>query len=175
MSGKNEGVHLFSNNPTGRPPTPLAIRFWAKVEKSPEPNGCWLWTASTFKDGYGQISDVIDDEKKNLRAHIVSYEMAYGPVADGLKVCHHCDNRPCVRPDHLFTGTNRENIEDMVRKGRSTKGERNGRAKLSTTDVEAIRTAYDTGQTNKSELGRRFGVSEAQIRNVVRGVQWQTA
>lgn len=168
----SERIRLFANGSRiGRPRTDAGARFWAKVDQSGE---CWIWTASTFKDGYGQFFDFVGGRKRNLRAHIVSYTMAYGPVSKGLKVCHTCDNPSCVRPDHLFLGTTKQNQEDMARKGRSASGQRNGRAKLTISDVAAIRRAYANGTTNKSALARAFSVSDSQIHNIVRGRQWQT-
>lgn len=89
----------------------IAERFWAKVEKT---DGCWEWTAFVHPKGYGMFG--VGREAR--RAHRVSYEIANGPIPDGLCVCHSCDNRRCVRPDHLFLGTNQDNVDDKMRKGR---------------------------------------------------------
>jgi len=88
----------------------LPYRFWAKVDQSGE---CWTWTASQT-GGYG----LIGTPKGNDRAHRVSWVMANGPIPDGLHVLHTCDNPLCVRPDHLFLGTNEDNIMDRIKKGR---------------------------------------------------------
>lgn len=91
-------------------------RFWSHVVKS---DGCWIWTAGTYKHGgYGLIS--IGD--RNHRTHRVAWILANGEIPEGLFVCHHCDNPPCVRPDHLFLGTNLDNMRDSNQKGRLTKG-----------------------------------------------------
>lgn len=106
-------------------------RFWSKVEKSDEADGCWLWTASLNAAGYGQIGL----GGRNHRAHRVSYEIAHGPLAPGYCACHRCDvryplgdltYRRCVRPGHLFSGTNTDNSHDCTAKGRQPHGERNG-------------------------------------------------
>lgn len=85
-------------------------RFWSKVSKS---EGCWEWTAA-LRSGYG----VFYADGRLHRAHRVSWEIANGPIAEGLLVCHRCDNRRCVRPDHLFLGTSTDNNRDMTEKGR---------------------------------------------------------
>ena len=89
---------------------PAVDRFWSKVEKS---DSCWLWTGSTSKK-YGQIT--VDG--KRIRAHRFSYTLQRGPIPSGLFVCHTCDVPHCVNPDHLFLGTNRDNLRDMTKKNR---------------------------------------------------------
>lgn len=91
---------------------PLKERFWSNVEKFDE--GCWEWTAAKNNEGYGLTSH----NGQLQLTHRLSWEMHYGPVPDGLFVCHHCDNPLCVRPEHLFTGTNGDNMKDMYKKGR---------------------------------------------------------
>lgn len=100
-------------------------RFWTKVDRSGE---CWIWTGARVKSsrnpvGYGSFAPT---RTNTQLAHRVSYEWACGPIPFGLWVLHHCDNPPCVRPDHLFLGTAAHNAADMVAKGRSATGERNG-------------------------------------------------
>lgn len=81
---------------------------------SPDANGCWIWNSKKNKAGYGLIK--IDGSYK--RAHRVSYELFIGEIPDGLLVCHKCDVRECINPDHLFIGTHKENTQDMISKGR---------------------------------------------------------
>lgn len=94
--------------------TPPEERFWDKVVKT---ESCWLWDASVDRKGYGKINH----NGKPKSAHRLSYEIAYGPIPEGMFVCHKCDNPPCVRPDHLFIGTNKDNMADMKSKGRGRK------------------------------------------------------
>jgi hypothetical protein len=103
------------------PHRPLAERFWPKVVKS---DGCWLWVGAKFERGYGCIVaggpriNGRPAERRHLYAHRVSYELSVGPIPDGLYVCHHCDNPPCVNPSHLFLGTATDNNRDREAKGR---------------------------------------------------------
>lgn len=93
-----------------------AERFWDRVEQS---DGCWLWVAGTKNSGYGVFAPTHGEVHM---AHRYSWMLANGPIPDGMLVCHTCDVKLCVRPDHLFLGTAKENMDDMRRKGRATWG-----------------------------------------------------
>jgi hypothetical protein len=87
-------------------------RFWSRVRKGDD---CWEWLGRTSTNGYGAVWA----DKRDRRAHRVAWELVNGPIPDGLYVCHHCDNKRCVRPDHLFIGTATDNMQDALRKGRN--------------------------------------------------------
>ena len=130
-----------------------AARFWKKIERQPGALGCWLWTDNLLVDGYGQF--------EHYRAHRVAYELAVGPIPPGMSICHRCDVRRCVRPDHLFAGTHTDNMRDTVAKDRPL-----GQRKLSNAQVAWIREAVDRGSTQRS-LARVYGVHPQTIFRVV--------
>ena len=93
------------------------IRFWDKVDKKGE-DDCWEWTASTRTNGYGQIHF----DQKMMQAHRASWIIENGKIPEGLVVCHSCDNKTCVNPNHLWIGTQGDNMADRDRKGRQGGG-----------------------------------------------------
>jgi hypothetical protein len=142
----------------------LPKKFSEKVDFSGD---CWLWIACKCHGGYGQYFS----RPKQVSAHRFSWMHFNGDIPIGLKVLHKCDVRACVNPEHLFLGSSKDNSVDMVKKGRSARGERQGLSKLSSQDVADIRNQYSRGRS-KSEfslygLAKRYGVSHAQISNIV--------
>lgn len=112
--GKFCSVKCFHAFPRIR--KPLTQRFWAFVKKT---KGCWLWIGTLAKGkwgGYGSIR--LPYGKGMIKAHRLSWEMRFGPIPKGLQVCHSCDNPACVRPDHLFVGTQSDNQKDCEKKKR---------------------------------------------------------
>lgn len=129
-------------------------------------NGCWEWTACKDMGGYGIIG--ADGAVKG--AHRVMWELVVSEIPSDKCVLHHCDNRGCVKPDHLFLGTHKENSEDMITKGRSAIGSRNGRAKLTDADVVKIRSIKGQSQY---KIASMFGIDQTMVGNILRKQNWK--
>jgi hypothetical protein len=148
--------------------------FWKKVSP-PNERGCRLWTGSQFDDGYGSLKS--ENGRSLIRAHRKAWEFTYGPIPDGMKVCHTCDVHLCCEPTHFFLGTTADNNADMMAKGRQrfpgpinpAKGERNTRTKLTDRQVSDIRTRYALGGATQSALANEYGVVKATIQLIVSG------
>lgn len=151
-------------------------RFWEKVNKT---ETCWLWTGSIRGGGYGKFSV----DKKMVGVHRFSWILHYGsipavPDTDyrGTCVLHKCDVPSCVRPDHLFLGSNLDNVRDRDLKGRagggSLPGEKQAQSKLNTAQVLEIRTCYKTGLYTQKDLSRTFGVSQPVISLIINRKDW---
>lgn len=156
------------------PPMPISERFWRRVEQ--DTDGCWEWQGVISRFGYG----LLRIGSKWARVHRISWEIHFGQIPEGIFVCHHCDNRKCVRPDHLFLGTAQDNIRDMVSKKRDVnsthpelhpRGETHGRAVLNDNLVRQIRALHLTGM-NCGEIGRLLGVKRSTVGNVTEGKRW---
>ncbi len=139
--------------------------------------GCWEFSGGRCKDGYGKIKR----NGKSVRAHRVFYEILVGPIAPGLLVCHRCDNRLCVNPEHLFCGTHLENEQDKDAKGRRPPswfvlhpelrphGEANTASKLTEAGVREIRS----GAEGTRALAEKFEVSYSTIQRARSEAYWR--
>lgn len=173
---------------------PMAEVLWPYVDKSGE---CWVWTRA-LAEGYG----VVRHNGKTYGAHRLSYELAYGPIPEGLFVCHHCDNRACVRPSHLFLGDAKANSLDASQKERLPKGDHHplrvnperaargrangaythperrvrgeqvGTSKLSEADIREIRSRYARGGVSQKALADEFGTNQANIWRIIHRKGW---
>jgi hypothetical protein len=125
----------------------------------PEPNsGCWLWLGGLTTSGYGHFWN----GTRSVLAHRHAYEKLRGTVPAGLYVLHRCDVRCCVNPDHLFLGTNEDNMADMASKGRRrgiTAGEDDGRAKLTAEDVRSIRES----SLGLTKIAHQYGLNRSHV------------
>ncbi len=168
-------LHQCSNPPCVNPAhlslspiqRPLAKRFWEKVDKSAGPDGCWLWTAYCSPRGYGTFRRA----GKNRLAHRVAWELIHGHILKGLLVCHHCDNPPCVNPAHLFLGTNTDNTQDSIRKGRKAIGEANSN-RFTEEDILNIRRLYAQGGISQTALANTYNTSQQYISHIVNRHFW---
>ena len=140
------------------------------MTRSADENDCWIWTGCIFKaTGYGSCCI----SKRQMGAHRMAWILARGPIPDGLEVLHDCDVRRCCNPAHLFLGTQKDNIEDAMGKGRNPKGDTHGFRKLSSSDVAEIRKAYKFRSVTYKLLALRYDVSVCEIGRVIRGEAWR--
>lgn len=180
------------------------VKFWSKVDKngpmmSHMDTQCWVWTAARSSTGYGAFTYA----NQLTSTHRISWILTNGPIPNrSLCVCHHCDNRSCCNPDHLFLGTRADNNADCVAKGRSAvgdkngsrkhperlirgsdhfsakhperlaRGESNGMAKLTEDQVIAIRALYASGGISQRSLAAKFGVTQPLIKGITKRQTW---
>lgn len=162
----------------------VADSFWSRVKKG---DSCWEWQGTRHPTGYGFVRFTCL-AKSMLQTHRLAWILTYGEIPEGFCVCHKCDNPPCCRPDHLFLGTTKDNVRDMILKGRSVSlsgdnhwtrkhpgshsGEKNTHASLTWNDIREIRRLSSKGITTK-ELSNRFKVTTGHIRKIVNNFLWK--
>ena len=173
-------------------PKTLVERFFAKVNVNgstpvhrPELGPCHIWTGAADKDGYGRFR--VSAVEGAARAPRVAYVLAFGPIPEGLEVLHHCDNPPCVRPEHLWAGTHLENHQDKATKGRApvpwvllhpedaVRGEQHPGAKLTEEAIADIRQNYVPRKTPLVFFAKKYDVAIATVHLVVSGETWREA
>lgn len=166
----------------------VVVKFLSRVDKGgplpahcPELGPCWLWTGGKGGNGYGYLA--VDG--KTVSAHRVSYEMHNGPIPDddsyhGMCVCHKCDTPLCVRPDHLFLGTIKDNADDMLAKGRHKTGKKKPTVikfyreqPLTASEVRRIRNLYSDGKYTQKALAEIFGLTKSAIKAIVNRKTWK--
>jgi len=141
--------------------TTLEQAFWEQVESA---DGCWEWRGARQPNGYGRLCI----GGKKLLAHRLSYELNIGPVPDGLLVLHTCDNKPCVRPDHLYAGTRQDNARDVFERASFN----HPTDKLSFELADELRRVAREEGSSQDALARQFGVSRSQVGKVLQGIHW---
>jgi len=147
--------------------TPVEQRFWEKVDKS---ESCWIWKGTTYSNGYGRICV----NGKHVLAHRLSWTLTHSDIPDGFHVCHGCDTPLCVNPEHLFLGTQKDNMQDMISKGRRVnpvmpRGEYAYAAKLTREQVDYIRSS----SLSVSSLARELGVTIRTVSLIRRRITWK--
>jgi uncharacterized protein YerC len=142
-------------------------KFWAQVEKT---DTCWNWTSGKDKDGYGSFLGKVGDRVVYRRAHRFAYALVHGDIPHGMCVCHSCDNPPCVNPEHLFLGTDSDNMNDKISKGwhRAAFGEDAGKAILTEEQVRAILI----DPRPHTAIAADYGVKGATIGSIKQRVSW---
>lgn len=124
---------------------------------------CWEFKGRLEPDGYG----VVTIKGAPYRAHRAAYELWIGPIPEGHVIRHTCDNRRCINPLHLITGSPRDNVHDAQERKRLANGERHGMHKLSDQDVDSIRYEYSLGDISQRALAAKYGCSQKQIGNIL--------
>jgi hypothetical protein len=143
-------------------------RFWSKVHKT---DTCWLWTACKAVNGYGQFSS----NRKTYKAHRISWELHFGEIEKNKNICHSCDIKLCVNPDHLFLGTQKENIHDMCKKNRQHRptGVKNPKVKLTESQVLEIRELAKQKTNSIVKLSKKFNVCKSTINYIINRTYWK--
>lgn len=156
---------------------PLKDRFFRHVDKTR--GECWIWTAHKSRSGYGTFWMPESDGKPetNVRAHRLSWILTNGPIPDDLCVLHKCDNRACVNPGHLFLGTNQDNTDDMIAKGRKgypnpKRGEESSVSVLTTEQVIEIKRLLTSTNLLCSEIASQMGIARHSVYNIKLNRGW---
>jgi hypothetical protein len=150
----------LSRNMTGKT---LAERISLMSEHDNE-TGCRLWVRGKNGTGYGNLIF----GGKSLLAHRAAYELAYGPLADGMKVCHRCDTPACVNPDHLFAGSHQANSDDKLSKGREARGVSHGMHRLTEVEIRKIRVDSRT----QEEIAADYGINRSNVSMIKARKRW---
>ena len=185
---------FYENEKTGKwlPLQKVKTVYVVDGDKARALHGCWEWTGPIYNGGYGRA---YAGQRKSIGAHRLAWELSRGRIPKGLCVLHHCDNRPCVRPDHLFLGTRGDNARDMAAKGRAhlqrnphafagdkhwtrkrpdrvLRGETHNRSRLTESQVIEIRERFAAGGISKAQLGRDYEVALGTVDWIIRGTTW---
>lgn len=157
-------------NTTIRESKTTEVRFMEKLGVKDPSTGCVEWESSRNERGYGSFWT----GGRSVKAHRFAWELHNGPVPEGMLVCHTCDNPTCCNVEHLFLGTNADNSDDKVAKGRqaAVRGERQGNAKLSEKNIETIRILLVDGLSQR-KIAVMFGIDQTTVSKINRGKNWR--
>lgn len=145
-------------------------RFWKHVNIKSD-NECWEWKGNINRSGYGQFTI----RHKNYRSHRIAYDLTYDTIPDGKQVLHHCDNRKCCNPNHLFLGTNQDNMMDAKIKGKflGRDGKNNSNSKFMDFEIMEIRNLYMSGLYSYRNLSNIYKTSHSNICNIINKKSWK--
>lgn len=161
---KEKTLKAFHNDPK------IKAKYLARVKAhyDADEKGCWIWQKALTGGGYG----ISWYKGKSISAHRLSYLLFKGEIPKGMCILHSCDNKRCINPEHLSVGTNKENTQDALRKGRMALGERQGSSILTTEQVVEIKKKLNL-KVKIVELANLFGVDETTIGKIKAGVNWK--
>ena len=148
-----------------------------KYSTDQDQNGCIHWIGHSDKNGYGMLEVTFENGKKLMRSHRLAYEQKNGPILDGLWVLHKCDKPTCINPNHLFLGTPKDNVQDMMSKKRNKcgklglPGEKNPKAKLTVDQVKAMR--LHSNYIKPKDLAILYSMSVPNVRKIINHVYWK--
>jgi hypothetical protein len=139
--------------------------FWNNIDRQSE-NECWNWLRKSVHDGYGRTTF----KGVPMAAHRIAFEIYHNrPIADGMILCHSCDNRLCCNPLHLREGTHKDNSDDKYARGRaaSAKGDRNGRSKITNAMADVIRLRYSQERITQTQLAKEYGLHQCSVSEII--------
>lgn len=149
-------------------------RFWNSMDRSGGPDSCWMWVGAKFNTGYGKFRTY----GKIHLAHRAAWMITHGPIPHdgsyhGSCVCHRCDVHGCCNPSHLFLGSQGDNMRDRTAKGRVAHGDAHYMAKLTSAQVNEIRSLYAAGGTSHRRLAKQFGLRDSYVGMIINGKIWK--
>lgn len=147
-------------------------RFISKVVKT---DNCWLWIGSTYRFGYGHFRRKINGKWIMYKAHRYSYEYFKGQIPKGMLICHTCDNPACVNPNHLYSGTHKDNVDDMFSRNRKSRLIRNPKHNLLSMEIarEIRKLKSDKPAILLREISVMFSTSLTQVSRILNNKIWQ--
>lgn len=155
---------------TGPKPRPIDERLHERLIVTD--SGCHEWPGTTNGVGYGQIGQTVaTGVYRTLTTHRLAWELAHGPIPDGMFVCHRCDNRRCCNTEHLFLGTPADNSSDMVSKSRGQSGVKHWNARLTPVLIAEARQRHEAGES-MALIGASMGVRHSAISRALAGKRW---